>query len=179
MIFTATPLAGVFLITSERKQDVRGFFARTWCEREAAAHGLNPRVAQCATSYNRKQGTLRGLHYQVAPYAEAKLVRCIAGAIYDVALDLRPDSPTFAQHLAVELTAENRQMLYIPEGLAHGFQTLVDDSEVCYQMSEFHMPQFARGVRYSDPAFGIRWPIAEPVILERDASYPDFALVPG
>ncbi|HYS20033.1 MAG TPA: dTDP-4-dehydrorhamnose 3,5-epimerase [Gemmatimonadales bacterium] len=179
MIFTATPLAGVFLITSERKQDVRGFFARTWCEREAVAHGLNPRVAQCATSYNRKQGTLRGLHYQVAPYAEAKLVRCIAGAIYDVALDLRPDSPTFAQHLAVELTAENRQMLYIPEGLAHGFQTLVDDSEVCYQMSEFHMPQFARGVRYSDPAFGIRWPIAEPVILERDASYPDFALVPG
>ena len=179
MIFTATPLAGVFLITPERKRDVRGFFARTWCEREAAAHGLNPCVAQCATSYNRKQGTLRGLHYQVAPYAEAKLVRCIAGAIYDVALDLRPDSPTFAQHLAVELTAENRQMLYIPEGLAHGFQTLVDDSEVCYQMSEFHMPQFARGVRYSDPAFGIRWPIAEPVILERDASYPDFALVPG
>ena len=178
MIFTATSLAGVFRITPERKADVRGFFARSWCEQEFRAHGLNPRIAQCAISFNHKKGTLRGMHYQLAPYAEAKLVRCTAGAIYDVALDLRPESPTFTQHVAVELDAHIREMLYIPEGLAHGFQTLTDDTEVCYQMSEVYMPEFARGVRYDDPAFGMSWPIAEPVILERDATYPDFPLVP-
>ncbi len=173
------PLAGVYRITPEQIRDVRGFFARTWCQREFAAHGLTPRLTQCSISYNRGAGTLRGLHYQVAPHGEAKLVRCTAGAIYDVAVDLRPASPTFCRHLAVALSAANRAMLYIPEGLAHGFQTLVDDTEVFYQMSEFHMPAFARGVRYDDPTFGIEWPIADPIVLERDAAYPDFEPAPA
>ena len=177
MIFTATALPGVYLIRPERHEDARGFFARTYCEREFAAHGLNPRMMQCAISYSKKRGTLRGLHYQLAPYAEAKLVRCAAGALHDVAVDLRLDSPTFAQHVAVELTAHNRAMLYIPEGCAHGSQTLADDTEVFYQMSACYMPEYARGVRYNDPALGIAWPIAPPVILERDATYPDFTLV--
>ena len=177
MIFTATPLAAVFLITPERKEDVRGFFARMWCEQEFAAHGLNPRIVQCDISFNRRRGTVRGLHYQLAPHAEAKLVRCTAGAIYDVVVDLRPDSPTFAQHVAVELTSENRTMLYVPEGLAHGFQTLADDTEVWYQMSQVFSAEHARGVRWNDPAFGIAWPISPPtVILERDATYPGFAV---
>lgn len=176
MIFTATPVAGVFVITPEPQEDARGFFARAWCAQEFAAHGLNPRLAQCNISFNRTKGTLRGLHYQLAPHAEAKLVRCTAGAIYDVALDLRLDSATLAQHVAIELSARNRQMLYIPEGVAHGFQTLADDTEVFYQMSEVYVPALSRGVRYNDPAFGIRWPIAEPVILRRDATYADFPL---
>lgn len=174
MIFRETTLQGVFAIEPQRREDHRGFFARTWCQREFAEHGLNPRLAQASLSFNRRRGTLRGMHYQAPPHAEAKLIRCARGAIWDVALDLRPDSPTFRRHVGVELTAENRTMLYIPEGLAHGFQTLQDDSEVSYQMSEFYAPEAARGVRFDDPAFGIRWPVPEAIVLDRDRTYPDF-----
>lgn len=174
MIFRETTLKGAFIIEPERHEDWRGFFARTWCQREFEAQGLNPRLVQCGISFNRKKGTLRGMHYQAPPYEEAKLVRCAMGAIHDVVIDLRPDSPTFAQHTAVTLTAENRVMLYVPEGFAHGFQTLEDNSEVFYQMSQFYVPEAARGIRWNDPAFAIRWPILETIILERDQNYPDF-----
>jgi dTDP-4-dehydrorhamnose 3,5-epimerase len=176
VIFEPTPLKGAIVISPALKEDHRGFFARVWCEREMAAQGLETRVAQCSISYNHRRGTLRGLHFQVAPAAETKLVRCIRGSIYDVIVDLRPDSPTFLQHYSIELSGENRRALYIPEGFAHGFQTLVDETEVHYQMTEFFAPQFARGVRWDDPAFGLRWPIPEPIILERDNSYEDFAV---
>lgn len=173
MIFTEAKLKGAFIIEPERLGDHRGFFARTWCQREFETHGLSPRLAQCNISFNKKKGTLRGMHYQAAPYEEAKLVRCTMGAIYDAIIDLRSESPTFMQHTAVVLTAENRKMLYVPEGFAHGFQTLEDDTEVFYQMSEFYVAEYARGVRWNDPAFGIQWPDAEPIILERDRNYPD------
>ncbi len=176
MIFVETPLKGAFVIEPEPHHDTRGFFTRTWCQREWEAHGLNPRIAQCSISYNRKADTLRGMHYQVAPHQEAKLVHCIRGAIYDVIIDLRPDSPTFMHHLAVTLTADDRKMLYMPEGFAHGFQTLEDLTEVFYQISEFYAPDHARGVRWNDPAFGIQWPPGERIITERDQSYPDFSL---
>ncbi len=172
MIFRETKLPGIFIVEPERFADERGFFARTWCQDEFAAHGLNPRLVQCNISFNEKKGTLRGMHYQIAPHAEAKLVRCTMGAIYDVALDLRPDSPTFRQWIAVELTAENRRALYIPEGFGHGFQTLVDDTEVLYQMSEFFSPEAARGVRWDDPAFGIMWPGDDRNISDRDRRWP-------
>jgi dTDP-4-dehydrorhamnose 3,5-epimerase len=172
MRFTETKLKGVFIIEPELLKDARGFFARTWCRRESEAHGLNIRLVQCSISFNHKKGTLRGMHYQIEPYAEAKLVRCTMGAIYDVVLDLRPDSPTFRKWLSIELTAENRQMVYIPEGLAHGFQTLIDNSEVFYQMSEFYHPECARGVRYDDPGFEISWPWVENRIIgHRDLKY--------
>lgn len=174
MIFQATRLEGVFIIELERLTDERGFFARMWCTEEFEAHGLNSRLVQCNISYNKKAGTLRGMHYQVAPYAEAKLVRCTIGAIYDVALDLRPESPTFKQWVGVELTADNRRSLYIPEGLAHGFQTLLNDSEVFYQMSEFYYPDYAQGVRWDDPAFSIEWPIETKVVSSKDRSYESF-----
>jgi len=174
MIFIETRLKGAFIIESERLEDERGFFGRTWCQHEFEAQGLNPRLVQCNISFNKKKGTLRGMHYQVAPYEEAKLVRCTMGAIYDVIIDLRPTSPTFKQWVAVELTAENRRMLYIPEGLAHGFQTLEDDTEVFYQMSEFYHPECARGVRWDDPAFGVVWPDDVRFISDRDRQYPDF-----
>src|SRR5919199_3217742 len=148
MIFTETKLKGAFLIEPEPRADERGFFARTWCQREFEAHGLRTRWVQCNISFNKKKGTLRGMHYQLAPYAEAKLVRCTRGAIYDVIIDLRYDSPTFKQWQALNLTADNRQMLFIPEGFAHGFQTLDDDTEVFYQMSEFYAPDCAKGVRW-------------------------------
>jgi len=176
MIFTATDLKDVLIIEPERLADQRGFFARTWCQREWEAQGLDTRLAQCSISFNAKKGTLRGMHYQAAPYAETKLVRCTAGSIYDVIIDLRPESATFKRHIAVELSAENRTMLYIPEGFAHGFQTLADNSEVFYQMSEFYAPEYARGVRWNDPAFGIAWPEDERIIIERDQQYPDFLL---
>lgn len=175
MIFRETQLAGAYVIEPEKKEDERGFFARSWCEREFAEHGLNPRVVQCNISFNKKKGTLRGLHYQAVPHAEAKLVRCTQGAIYDVIVDLRPGSPTFKQHVGEVLKAKDHSMLYVPESCAHGFQTLEDDTEVFYQMSEFYIPECARGVRYDDPAFGIAWPIPNPTILERDRTYPDFA----
>lgn len=174
MIFTETALRGAFVIEPEPLADDRGFFARVWCAREFAAHGLETRIAQCSISLNTRRGTLRGMHYQERPYAEVKLVRCTRGAAFDVIIDLRPDSPTFLQHAAVELTADNRRMLYIPQGCAHGFQTLADDTEVLYQMSEFYAPSAGRGVRWNDPAFGIRWPIGDPILLERDRRYPDF-----
>ena len=174
MIFIETKLKGAFIIEPEKLEDERGFFARTWCQHEFAAHGLNPRLVQCNISFNRKRGSLRGMHYQAAPHEEARLVRCTRGGIYDVIIDLREKSPTFKQHIAVTLTAQNYTMLYIPEGFAHGFQTLEDNTEVLYQMSEFYAPSYARGVRWDDPAFGIQWPPAERIISERDRSYPDF-----
>jgi dTDP-4-dehydrorhamnose 3,5-epimerase len=166
------------ILELERHEDSRGFFARTWCQREFTEHGLDSRLVQCGLSWNRRRGTLRGMHYQAPPHAEVKLIRCTRGAIWDVALDLRPESPSFRRHVGVELSAENHAMLYVPEGVAHGFQTLVDDTEVCYQMSEFYAPESAHGVRFNDPAFAIRWPIPDPIVLERDATYPDFVEVP-
>jgi dTDP-4-dehydrorhamnose 3,5-epimerase len=174
MIFAQTELTGAYLIELQKHEDERGFFARTYCQREFEQHGLNPRCVQCNLSYNKKAGTLRGIHYQAAPYAEAKLVRCTHGAIYDVIIDLRPASPTYLQHLAVTLDSEEHNMVYVPEGFAHGFLTLVDNSYVFYQMSEFYAPESSRGVRWNDPAFGIEWPAQVKVISERDAAYPDF-----
>ena len=176
MIFTETPLKGAFLIDPERREDERGFFARTWCQREFEAQGLKTTWVQCNISFNQKKGTLRGMHYQAPPYSETKLVRCTEGAIYDVILDLRPDSPSFKRWIAVELTADNRRMLFIPEGFAHGFQTLVDSTEVFYQISAFYAPAYVRGVRWDDPAFGIAWPPDERTISERDRNYPGFSL---
>lgn len=165
-------LAGVYVVDLARIEDERGFFARSFCQREFAAHGLNPRLAQSNVSFNRTRGTLRGMHYQIAPHAEAKLVRCTQGAIWDVVIDLRRESPTYRRWVGVELSAETRRALYVPEGFAHGFQTLMDDSEILYLMSEFYDPDSARGVRWDDPAIGIDWPIAKPVISDRDRSYP-------
>jgi dTDP-4-dehydrorhamnose 3,5-epimerase len=174
MIFKETSLKGAFIIEIERREDERGFFARTWDPHEFEAHGLNPRLAQCSVSYNKKKGTLRGMHYQEKPHEEAKLVRCTMGAIYDVIIDLRQESATFRQWTATELTADSRRMFYIPEGVAHGFLTLEDDTEIFYQMSEIQVPDKARGVRWNDPAFGVEWPMAVQVISERDKDYPDF-----
>ncbi len=147
MIFTETKLKGAFVLELEKREDDRGFFARSWCQKEAEAHNLNPRLVQCNISFNRMKGTLRGMHYQAAPAAEAKLVRCTAGSLYDVVIDLRPDSPTYKQYVGEVLSAANYKMLYVPEGFAHGFQTLEDNTEIFYQMSEFYVPQQARGVR--------------------------------
>jgi dTDP-4-dehydrorhamnose 3,5-epimerase len=174
MKFLPTKLPGIWIVDLERHEDERGFFARSWCRQEFEKHGLNPRLVQCNISFNRRRGTLRGMHYQVAPHAEAKLVRCTRGAIYDVAVDLRPDSPTHRQWVGVELTAENGRALYIGEGFAHGFQTLADDSEVFYQMSESFHPESARGVRWNDPGFGIIWPEAQLHFSPRDLAYPDY-----
>lgn len=174
MIFAETKLKGAFVIEPERLEDERGFFARVWCQREFAAHRLNPQLRQCNISYNIRKGTLRGMHYQVVPYSEAKLVRCTMGAIHDVIIDLRRDSPTFLQHITVILTAQNHKLFYFAEGFAHGFQTLEDHTEVFYQISEFYSPAHARGARWDDPAFGIQWPSAPRVISSRDLSYPDF-----
>jgi dTDP-4-dehydrorhamnose 3,5-epimerase len=176
MIFIETKLQGAFIIDIDRIEDERGFFARTWCQKEFEAHGLCTQLVQCNISFNKSKGTLRGMHYQAAPYAEAKLVRCTMGAIYDVIIDLRPDSPTFKRWVAVELRADNRRMLFIPEGFAHGFQTLADGSEVFYQMSQFYAPEYARGVRWDDPAFRVSWPAEKRIISERDRGFPDFLL---
>jgi dTDP-4-dehydrorhamnose 3,5-epimerase len=173
--FTETKLQGVYIIELECFGDERGFFARTFCREEFAKHGLNPQIVQCNLSYNRKKGTLRGMHYQIAPRAEAKLVMCVAGAIYDVVVDIRENSPTYGEWIAVELPARNRRcMVYIPEGFAHGFQTIEDHSEVFYQMSESYAPEYARGVRWNDPALRIRWPLDNPILSSRDVSFPDF-----
>ena len=174
MIFAETELKGAFIIEPQLLEDERGFFARTWCQREFEAHGLNPRLVQCNVSFNKKKGMLRGMHYQAAPSEEARLIRCMMGAIYDVMIDLRPASPTFKCWLGLELTPQNRRMLYIPEGFAHGFQTLEDNTEVWYQMSEFYSPGHARGVRWNDPAFRIQWPRDVEVIADQDRNYPDF-----
>ena len=173
MIFTETTLKGAFLLELEKREDERGFFARTWCQREFESHDLHKLWVQCNISFNRQKGTLRGLHYQTPPYEEAKLIRCTRGALYDVIIDLRPDSPTFMQWVAAELTADNCRLLYIPEGFAHGFQTLTDETEIFYQMSQFYAPEYAGGVRWDDPALNIAWPAAARTISERDRSYPD------
>ena len=174
MKFIETELRGAFLIDPERLEDERGFFARTWCRKEFEQYGLNVDWVQCNISYNTRKGTLRGLHYQAAPFAEAKLVRCTMGAIYDVILDLRPDSDTYRQWISAELSAENRKMIYIPQGFAHGFQTLVDHTEVFYQMNAFYAPEYARAVRWNDPQFNIHWPEAERTISEKDQKIQEF-----
>jgi dTDP-4-dehydrorhamnose 3,5-epimerase len=173
--FSPTALAGACIIDIEPVPDERGFFARSWCREEFAKHGLNPDLAQCSISFNKKHGTLRGMHYQAKPHEETKVVRCTRGAIYDVIVDLRPESSTFRKWIAVELSADNRRMLYVPPGFAHGFQSLVDDTEVFYQISTFYHPESARGARWNDPAFGIEWPVTERVISDKDRQYPDFS----
>lgn len=173
MLFHETKIPGVFEIHLDPHRDDRGFFARSWCPKEFEAHGLNPRLAQCSISFNTRKGTLRGMHLQMPPHAEAKLVRCTQGAIYDVVLDLRPQSPTFREWISVTLTSKNHAMIYIPEGCAHGFLTLDDKTEVFYQMSEFYNAESARGVRWNDPAFQIHWPFAPAIIAERDRAYQD------
>jgi dTDP-4-dehydrorhamnose 3,5-epimerase len=180
VIFIPTALPGAFVIEPEPASDSRGLFARTWCRRELAAQGLDTELAQSSTSFNKRKGTLRGMHCQAAPFAETKIVRCTRGAIHDVIIDLRPDSATYLRHVAVVLTAEDRKALYVPKGFAHGFQTLEDDTEVLYQISEFYSPEHSRGVRWDDPAFGIAWPQDDRTMSERDRSYPDFlSLRPG
>ncbi len=173
MQFHRTKLAGVFEVFPELKHDERGFFARTWCQNEFAQQGVNPRLVQCSLSVSARRGTLRGMHYQVAPKEETKLIRCTQGAIYDVIVDLRPKSPTYTEWIAAVLTAENHKMIYAPKGCAHGFITQADNTEVFYQMSEFYSLEASRGVRWDDPAFGIVWPEKVQVISERDLSYPN------
>jgi dTDP-4-dehydrorhamnose 3,5-epimerase len=179
MRFSESHLPGVFVIDLERLEDERGFFARTWDADEFAQHGLSPRLVECSVAYNHRRGTLRGLHYQAAPHGEHKLVRCTRGAVFDVALDLRPQSPTYKQWFSVELSADNRRMIYLPEGVAHGYQTLAHEAELFYQMSQRYEPTAARGVRWDDAAFAIRWPAGERVISARDRSFPDFERAPS
>ena len=173
MLFTETYLKGAYIIDLAPSSDERGFFGRSWCQREFEKQGLNPRLVQCNISFNKQRGTLRGMHYQVDPFEEAKLVRCTLGAIYDVIIDLRPHSATFKQWLSFELTEKNHRSLYVPEGFAHGFQTLSNNSEVFYQMSEFFHPEAARGLRWNDPAIGIEWPMEVLAISEKDKNYPN------
>ena len=174
MTFTETALPGAFVIEPELIKDERGFFSRIWSEKEFAEHGLESRLVQCNASFNLTKGTLRGMHYQLPPYAQAKLVWCLRGSIYDVIIDLRRDSPTFRKWVAVDLSSSNRLMLYVPKGLAHGFQTLEDNTEVFYQISEVYAPESASGVRWNDPAFSITWPADPRTIIDRDQNYPDF-----
>jgi dTDP-4-dehydrorhamnose 3,5-epimerase len=179
VIVEPTALPGVFVITPELLIDERGAFARTYCAEEFSTHGLDPQVAQCSVSFNPTAGTLRGMHYQVEPYAEVKLVRCTRGAIYDVVVDLRPESPTYCRWVGAELTADNRRSLYVPRGLAHGFLTLVEQSEVFYQISVPYQPGAGAGVRWDDPTFGIAWPFTPRLMSERDATYPAYQPVPA
>lgn len=174
MHFKETTVLGAYEIEIERRFDERGFFGRSWCQHEFEEHGLNPRLSQCNVSFNKCKGTLRGMHYQNEPLPESKLVRCTKGAIYDVIVDLRCDSPSFKQSFGATLTARDLNMLYVPEGCAHGFLTLEDDTEVFYQMSEFYASELSRGFRWNDPAFAISWPGPITVISDRDRSYPDF-----
>jgi dTDP-4-dehydrorhamnose 3,5-epimerase len=174
VIFHPASLPGAFVIEPERKEDIRGYFARTYCEKEFAARGLETRIAQCSISFNHRKGTLRGMHYQIEPFEEVRLVRCSRGAIYDVIIDLRRESPRFKKYFAVELNEQNCKMLYIPAGFAHGFQTLRDNTEVFYQISQVYSSEHARGLRWNDPAFEILWPEDERTILERDQNYPGF-----
>lgn len=176
MIFTETKLKGAYIIDVKRIEDQRGFFGRSWCQAEFQTHALNPEFVQANVGFSLKRGTLRGLHYQKAPKAEAKFVRCTMGAIYDVIVDLRPDSPTHKQWIGAELTQENRRMLYVPEGFAHGYQTLTDQAEMYYQTSQFYAPELAVGVRYDDVAFNISWPLPVEVISEGDKKWPDYLL---
>lgn len=172
MKFLETDLKGAYIIETEPIFDDRGFFARSWCQRDFLEYGLNPDLVQCNISFNAKKGTLRGMHYQSKPHEEAKLVRCTRGSIYDVIIDIRPDSSTFKSWFAVELCSGKYNMLYIPEGFAHGFLTLEDNTEVFYQMSDFYYPELAKGIRWDDPLFAIKWPkISQPIISEKDLSY--------
>lgn len=172
MKFTELPIRGAYLIELEPISDDRGFFARSWCKREFEALNLKCDLAQCNISFNTKRGTLRGMHYQIKPFQEAKLVRCTQGAVFDVIVDIRPESDSYRSWHAIELSAKNRSMIYIPPGIAHGFQSLMDDTEVFYQMSEFYTPECAHGIRWNDPLLGIQWPIGNPVVSARDSSYP-------
>ena len=174
MIFTETKLSGAFIVEMQKFADERGFFALSWSEREFATHDLDARLVECNVSFNQKRGTLRGMHYQQAPHGQVKLVRCTRGAIFDVIVDLRSESPTFKQWFGTELTAENHLALYVPKDFAHGFQTLEDSSEVLYQMSDPYEPGAGAGVRWNDPAFAIKWPQDARIINARDAAYPDF-----
>jgi dTDP-4-dehydrorhamnose 3,5-epimerase len=174
MLFTATELQDAFIIDLKRYEDNRGFFACTWSLDEFESRGLVSRVVQTNLSYNRTKGTLRGMHFQHAPYAETKLVRCVRGAILDVIIDLRPESPSYKRWIGVELTAENRRSVYVPEGFAHGFQTLVDDVEVMYQVSQVYTPGAEGGLRYNDPAFGIAWPLPPSEMSPKDTRWPLF-----
>jgi dTDP-4-dehydrorhamnose 3,5-epimerase len=179
MKFTPTRLAGLWQIDLELREDERGFLARTYCDDEFSAHGLNTRWPQCNLSLTRARGMLRGMHFQIDPYPEIKLIRCAAGAVYDVLVDVRRNSPTFGQWEAFELSARNRTMLYVPGGFAHGYQTLVDDCEVFYQMSEFYKPDYARGIHYADPAIGITWPLPDPVLSPKDQTLPALKDLPA
>jgi dTDP-4-dehydrorhamnose 3,5-epimerase len=172
MRFAETRLKGAFVIDLERREDERGFFARTFCAREFAEHGLNANFVQCHTSVNRSAGTLRGMHYQMPPAAETKLIRCTSGALCDVIVDLREDSPTYLQHAAVELTAENRTQLYVPRMFAHGFITLAPDTEIFYQVGAFYAPEYERGLRHNDPRLAISWPVPVRVLSEKDRNWP-------
>lgn len=174
MKFISTELAGAWIIEPEPVNDERGFFARTFCAREFKERGLEAPLAQCGISFNPRRGTLRGIHYQCEPFAEAKLIRCTTGRIYDVILDLRQASATFGRWIAVELSAANRRIAYLPQGMGHGFQTLDDACEVMYQISEYYTPAHGRGVRWNDPAFAIDWPLAAPIMSSRDCAYTDF-----
>jgi len=174
MIFTETPIPGAYLNDLEKRGDDRGFFARAFCEKEFAAHQLATRFVQVNNSLSAQKGTLRGMHYQLAPKAETKVVRCIRGALYDLILDLRPGSPTFGRSFGAELTAENRRVMYVPKGFAHGFITLADDTEAFYFVNEFYAPEYERGVRWNDPRFQLEWPIAPVVISDKDAQQRDF-----
>lgn len=175
MIFRETPLQGAYVLELEERSDERGFFARTFCANEFAEHGLKPTVAQANVSYNHQAGTMRGMHYQLPPAAETKLVRCTRGAIYDVIIDLRPESPSYLKHFGVELTEHNRHALYVPELFAHGYLTLTPDAEVVYQVGEFYTPGYERGIRYDDPAFGITWPVAITMTSAKDEFWPAFS----
>ena len=174
MKFTETPLAGAYVIELEKRGDERGFFARYYCEREYAEHGLSTPFVQINNSLAVEKGTLRGMHFQLPPMAETKVVRCIRGALWDCIVDLRPNSPTFCRHFAVELSAENRTMFYVPKGFAHGFISLTDNSEALYLVDQFYAPEMERGVRYNDPMFNIDWPLEPKVISEKDSQHPDF-----
>lgn len=174
MKFTETPLQGAYVIELEKRGDDRGFFARFFCEREYQQHGLNHHIVQINNSASKFKGTLRGMHYQLAPNAEDKIIRCLRGALFDAIIDLRPGSPTFLKHFTIELTAENRIMLYVPQGFAHGFITLAENTEAFYLVTEFYSPENERGLRYNDPKFGIRWPLEPVVISDKDKNQPDF-----
>jgi len=172
--FKETKLSGAYIIDLDTIKDERGFFARAWCQKEFEENGLKSNIAQCNLSFNHKKGTLRGMHYQVKPYEEVKMVRCTQGKILDVIIDLRKDSPTYKEWIGVELSADNNRMLYVPEGFAHGYQTLEDNSVVYYQVTEFYQPGSERGIRWNDPAFSIEWPLEVFVISEKDNSHPDY-----
>ena len=174
VVFTESSLPGAYFIAMEKQEDDRGYFARSWCEREFKRHNLDSTLVQCSISYNRKKGTLRGMHYQAPPCAESKLVRCTRGAMFDVIIDLRTSSPTFTRWISVELTPDNGTMIFIPKGFAHGFQTLTDNTDVFYQMSEFYAPDHQRGFRWDDPMIGIKWPHPVTTMSDKDRTLPEF-----